>query len=67
MDALENLILSVPQGGWVIAAIISFLLIIDRAFTKIDKLQSEVWDLQSRIDELEANQEDVDEDEDDDW
>ena len=67
MDALEDLILSVPQEIWVVILWFWVGVLVYTIFNKLDRLQSAVWDLESRIDELEANQEDADVDDDEDW
>jgi len=67
MDAFENLILSVPQEAWVVTFWVWVGVLIYIIFNKLDRLQSAVWDLQSRIDGLEANKEDADIDDDEDW
>jgi|SaaInl5LU_22_DNA_1037371.scaffolds.fasta_scaffold16934_5 hypothetical protein len=60
MDAFENLILSVPQELWQVFLWVWVGFVVYIIFKKLDRLQTTVWDLESRIDELEANQEDSD-------
>ena len=67
MDAFENLILSVPQELWQVLLWVWVGFVVYIIFKKLDRLQSTVWDLESRIDELEANQEDSDLEDEDDW
>lgn len=67
MDAFENLILSVPQELWQVLFWVWVGFVVYIIFKKLDRLQSTVWDLESRIDELEANQEDSDLEDEDDW
>ena len=67
MDPFENLILSVPQELWQVFLWVWVGFVVYIIFNKLDRLQSAVWGLESRIDELEANQEDADVDEDEDW
>ena len=67
MDAFENLILSVPQELWQVFLWVWVGFVVYIIFKKLDRLQSTVWDLESRIDELEANQEDSDLEDEDDW
>ena len=67
MDAFENLILSVPQELWQVLFWVWVGFVVYIIFKKLDRLQSTVWDLESRIDELEANKEDSDLEDEDDW
>ena len=67
MDAFENLILSVPQELWQVFLWVWVGFVLYIIFKKLDRLQTTVWDLESRIDELEANQEDSDLVDEDDW
>jgi len=67
MDAFENLILSVPQELWQVFLWVWVGFVVYIIFKKLDRLQTTVWDLESRIDELEANQEDSDLVDEDDW
>ena len=67
MDALENLILSVPRDLWQVFFWVWVGFVVYIIFNKLDRLQSAVWGLESRIDELEANQKDSDLEDEDDW
>jgi len=67
MDPFENLILSVPQELWQVFLWVWVGFVLYIIFKKLDRLQTTVWDLESRIDELEANQEDSDLVDEDDW
>ena len=67
MDPFENLILSVPQELWQVFLWVWVGFVVYIIFKKLDRLQSTVWDLESRIDELDANQEDSDLVDEDDW
>ena len=67
MDAFENLILSVPQELWQVFLWVWVGFVVYIIFKKLDRLQTTVWDLESRIDELEANLEDSDLVDEDDW
>jgi hypothetical protein len=67
MDPFENLILSVPQELWQVFLWVWVGFVVYIIFKKLDRLQTTVWDLESRIDELEANQEDSDLVDEDDW
>ena len=65
MEAIEEFILGLPRDLWLVFSLSAACYVVITIGNKLDRLQSAVWDLESRIDELEANQEDVDED--DDW
>ena len=67
MEAIEEFILGLPRDLWLVFSLSAACYVVITIGNKLDRLQSAVWDLESRIAELEANQEDVDEDEDDDW
>lgn len=65
MESIEAFLLGIPRESWQVIFWLWVGYLVFAIFNKLDRLQSAVWDLQSRIDELEANQEDSDlEDED---
>lgn len=65
MESIEAFLLGIPRESWQVIFWLWVGYLVFTIFNKLDRLQSAVWDLQSRIDELEANQEDTDlEDED---
>jgi hypothetical protein len=67
MEAIEEFILGLPREYWLV--IFPFLVgyLVFLIFNKLDDLKSAIWDLVSRTDEVEANQEDTDLEDEGDW
>ena len=67
MEAIEEFILGLPREYWqvIFPFLVGYLVFL--IFNKLDDLKSAIWNLESRIDELEANQEDTDLEDEDDW
>ena len=60
MESIEAFLLGIPRESWQVIFWLWVGYLVFTIFNKLDRLQSAVWDLQSRIDELEANLEDED-------